>query len=268
MGMQTLLTQELVSILPYLRRYARALTGSQEFGDHLVSVALENLKSNQNLFEPSRMRVSLYREVSRLSDALPTREEQVWTGAIDRRLQYLTLKSRKSFLLVALELFDPADAAAILEMSGSEFADALALARHEVAVQAKGNVLIIEDEFFIASDIERILQSLGHNIVGIERTHRGAVRSAKSNPPSLILADIKLADDSDGIEAVNEILCDLEVPVVFVTAYPERFLTGKRPEPAFLISKPYAASNLGAIVSQAMFLEQNASARHETPNRI
>ena len=74
----------------------------------------------------------------------------------------------------------------------------------------------------------------------------------------MILADIQLADGSSGLEAVNEILGMLEVPVIFITAYPERFLTGSRPEPAFLITKPFLTDTVKAVISQALFFQRKA----------
>mgnify|MGYP002650438972 CR=1 FL=1 len=71
--------------------------------------------------------------------------------------------------------------------------------------------------------------------------------------PGLVLADIQLADDSSGIDAVKDILAEFQVPVIFITAFPERLLTGDRPEPAFLISKPYSEEQVRSAVSQAMF---------------
>jgi DNA-binding LytR/AlgR family response regulator len=81
---------------------------------------------------------------------------------------------------------------------------------------------------------------------------------ARTRRPGLILADIQLADGSSGLDAVNDMLNSFEVPVIFVTAYPERFLSGERPEPAFLVSKPYRQSTVSALVSQALFFERNA----------
>jgi hypothetical protein len=49
-----------------------------------------------------------------------------------------------------------------------------------------------------------------------------------------------------------------EAPVIFITAYPERFLTGERPEPAFLIPKPYQPSTVSAVISQALFFDRKA----------
>ncbi len=76
---------------------------------------------------------------------------------------------------------------------------------------------------------------------------------------TLILADIQLADGSSGLEAVNELLNSFEVPVIFISAHPERFLTGERPEPAFLIAKPYSQSTVSALISQVLFFERNAT---------
>jgi hypothetical protein len=78
-----------------------------------------------------------------------------------------------------------------------------------------------------------------------------------------VLADIQLADGSSGIEAVNDILGISGVPIVFITAYPERLLTGERPEPTFLITKPFAPENVKAITSQALFFDLKARPRRE-----
>jgi len=75
--------------------------------------------------------------------------------------------------------------------------------------------------------------------------------------PGLVLADIQLADDSSGIDAVKDILAEFEVPVIFITAFPDRLLTGERPEPTFLITKPFQRSTVKAAISQALFFDQN-----------
>ena len=113
----------------------------------------------------------------------------------------------------------------------------------------------------IAMDLERLVRNLGHNVIGVARTHTDAVALAKNRKPGLILADIQLADGSSGLDAVNELLRSFEVPVVFITAYPERFLTGERPEPAFLISKPFQPAMVSAVASQALFFQRNSRNR-------
>ena len=122
------------------------------------------------------------------------------------------------------------------------------------------DVLIIEDEPIIAMDIESLISGLGHNVTAIARTHGQAVEAVKRHRPGLVLADIQLADGSSGIDAVNEILKSFEVPVIFITAYPERLLTGERPEPAFLITKPFLPDMVKAVVSQALFFETRSKA--------
>ena len=65
------------------------------------------------------------------------------------------------------------------------------------------------------------------------------------------------------LDAVNDLLATCEVPVIFITAYPERFLTGERPEPSFLIAKPYQPASVSAIISQALFFERKARRREQ-----
>ena len=134
----------------------------------------------------------------------------------------------------------------------------------ELAAEIATDVLIIEDETFIALDLEGLVESLGHRVLGVARTHAEAVALAKAKRPGIILADIQLADGSSGLDAVNEMLRTFEVPVIFITAYPERFLTGERPEPAFLIAKPFQPSTVSAVLSQALFFERNARRRETT----
>jgi CheY-like chemotaxis protein len=91
------------------------------------------------------------------------------------------------------------------------------------------------------------------------RTRSEAVEAVDRFKPGLILADIRLADDGTGLDAVNDILGKFDVPVVFVTAHPDKLLTGKRPEPSFLITKPFQPDVVKAIVSQALFFDTRAT---------
>ncbi|MGE3712495.1 MAG: response regulator, partial [Hyphomicrobiaceae bacterium] len=152
----------------------------------------------------------------------------------------------------------------IVGIESDELPDLKAKARAAIQAQVATDVLIIEDEMFIAADLVEIVTSLGHRVIGIERTHADAVRTIQFEKPGLVLADIQLADGSSGIEAVNEILGFYEVPVVFITAYPERLLTGLRPEPAFIMTKPFQDESVQAVISQALFFDTRASARRLT----
>ena len=140
----------------------------------------------------------------------------------------------------------------------SEASGLVEQAGREIADQVATSVLIIEDEPIIALDIEAMVQELGHTVTGIARTHKEAIALVKAKKPGLVLADIQLADGSSGLEAVNEILLGISVPVIFITAYPERFLTGEKPEPAFLITKPFQQEAVKAAISQALFFDRRA----------
>ncbi|HMA13491.1 MAG TPA: response regulator, partial [Kiloniellaceae bacterium] len=175
-----------------------------------------------------------------------------------RRLAALTPRSRQALLLTAMEGFTREEAAAILEADDEEISVLLAGAIEEIDRQTATEVLIIEDEPIIAMDLEGIVEGLGHKVAAIADTRRSAVEAARTHNPGLVLADIQLADGSSGIDAVTDILSDFEVPVIFITAYPDRLLTGERPEPTFLITKPFQESTVQAAISQALFFESTA----------
>jgi CheY-like chemotaxis protein len=125
----------------------------------------------------------------------------------------------------------------------------------ELDEQTRARILIIEDEAVIAMDLSDLVTNAGHEVVATATTASQAVSAAKRERPDLVLADIQLADGSSGIDAVRDILASFEVPVIFITAFPDRLLTGERPEPTFLITKPYSPDMVRAAVSQALFFE-------------
>jgi CheY-like chemotaxis protein len=177
----------------------------------------------------------------------------------DRRIESLTPLPRQAFLLTSLEEFSLTDAAAILDVDEDTIRDLIDQAGREISSQIAAKVMIIEDEPMIALDIEQLVTEIGHEVVGIAATRREANALAKSSNPGIILSDIQLADGSSGIDAVNDILKDGPRPVVFITAYPERLLTGERAEPTFLITKPFQPAMVKAVISQALFFDRRAS---------
>jgi CheY-like chemotaxis protein len=260
--------------IPYLRRFARALTGSQESGDAYVAAALETIVTDPSVYRSAlKPRVALYNVFLRLWNSVDLNSKpsalaaNPLQAAADRRLEHITPRARQAFLLVALEEFAPVDAAAALEITERELATLVDEAGREVAEQVATDVLIIEDEPLIAMDLEEIVASLDHRPAGIARTHKEAVRLVAEKKPGLVLADIQLADGSSGLDAVNEILTSINVPVIFITAYPERLLTGERPEPTFLITKPFQPATVKAVISQALFFERKAGSGPKTPKR-
>ena len=257
------LSQTIAPHLPLLRRFARALAGSQSAGDAYVAATLQVLVEDPSLFDNSlEPRVALYRTFVSMWNSvglnLKTEVFERADSAVDRQLEQITPLARQAFVLCSVEGFSEEETADILNTTPSNVEALLDDAGHEIAAQVATDVLIIEDEPMIAMDLEAIVEGLGHQVAGVARTHAEAVKAASSKTPGLVLADIQLADGSSGLDAVNEMLDSFEVPVVFITAYPDRLLTGERPEPAFLITKPYQPDTVKAIVSQALFFEQHA----------
>lgn len=250
--------------LPYLRRFARALTGGQKSGDAYVISVLEALVADPNSFNAQNdPRVELFRAFCRYWGSIKVNldKDEFSPGELDeasRRLESLTPLPRQAFLLMAVEDFTPSEIAYILGVTPAEVAQLIDQAGREIAEQVATDVLIIEDEPLIAMDIESLVRSLGHKVNGVARTHSEAIRAVEKQRPGLVLADIQLADGSSGLDAVNEMLAQFSVPVVFITAYPERLLTGERPEPAFLITKPFQPETVKAVISQALFFERRA----------
>ena len=249
--------------LPFLRRFSRAISGSQDAGDSYVIACLETLVADKRHFDRDLSpKVALYKSFLQVWGALPlnmrTEPLSGIEGATDRRIESLTPLARQAFLLAALEEFSTPEIAAILGQSENETKILLDLASREVAAQISARVLIIEDEPLIAMDIEVLVTEIGHQVVGIAATRKAAIELAKTKSPQLILADIQLADGSSGIDAVNDILRDTHVPVIFITAYPERLLTGERAEPTFLVTKPFRSEMVKAIISQALFFDMKA----------
>jgi len=239
-----------------LRRFARLVAGSQAGGDAYVVATLEALRVDPAAL-PSGLapRQALYKVFVRLwTSALPTAPHpDIAADEAERNLSAITPLPRQAFLLRAVEGFSLAEVATILDKSLAETAELIAQAGREIAEQVATDILIIEDEPIIAFDIEAMVQELGHEVTGIARTHAEAIESVRKRRPGLVLADILLADGSSGLAAVNEILASIDVPVIFVTAFPERLLTGEKPEPAYLITKPFQADTLRATISQALF---------------
>jgi CheY-like chemotaxis protein len=247
----------LAPFLPRLRRLARMLADDQDGGDAIVAATLETLADGGELGADPR--IALYRMFCRLWNgpmgqrvralSIPMPSEAV----LKRRVFALTPRSRQAFMLLALDKFSLEAAAEILELPVSEVGSLVETARSEIARQIATDILIIEDDLIIANDLKWLMLELAHRVIGVARTHREALALAKSMRPGLILADIQLADGSSGVDAVNEIHLKCWAPVVFITAYPERLLTGQPREPVYLLEKPFDVEAVRVVVSQALF---------------
>ena len=263
-GLYMSLAREIAPHLPLLRRYSRALTGAQDSGDAFVAATLEAIVAKPEEF-PREIdpRTGLYRTFHRIwesanievdeddeDEATPKGEKKA-----HERLRALSPLSRQALLLTTLENFTVPETAEILGRAPDVVNALLEDAIDELDEQTRARILIIEDEAVIAMDLSDLVTNAGHEVVATATTASQAVSAAKRERPDLVLADIQLADGSSGIDAVRDILAAFEVPVIFITAFPDRLLTGERPEPTFLITKPYSPDMVRAAVSQALFFE-------------
>jgi DNA-directed RNA polymerase specialized sigma24 family protein len=250
------LVEQLGPHLPYLRRYARALTGNQKSGDAYVKAALQALAAGEAELEELPPKVALYKLFQVIWGATGAKLESTpeQTGdAITQRVMRIPPRHRQAFLLTALEGFTIDEAAQILDENTEGVRNLIARAQRDIEAELATEVLIIEDEPVIAADIEALVLDLGHRVSAVATTRTEAVAAVKARRPGLVLADIQLADGSSGIDAVNDILKGTDVPVIFITAFPERLLTGEKPEPAFLITKPFQPETVKAAIGQALF---------------
>lgn len=261
------LTETLKARLPYLRRFARALIGDQEVGDALVLSALQQVTKDKSVLDgPLPPVIALYKSFIAIfggpvgQKCIEELDAENFLLGCDATLSALTPETRQAFLLTTMEQFTDPEAAQIMDLDLNVFLDLKKAAHTEVAEQLSASVFIIEDELLVAADLENTVTNLGHLVIGKARTREEAVEKLRSVPADVILSDINLADGSSGIDAVNELLAVQEnVSVIFITAYAERLLTGLRPEPTFLIEKPFTEEQVGATLSQILFLKQTSS---------
>lgn len=256
MSFQTAVTAE----LPYLRRYARTLTGSQSVGDAAVRETLQAMiAAPDEINTDAPVRAELYRVFHRIwsdSSLRPIDMPGAIVGSLPRPL-------RKALLLTTIEGFSAEQAAHILGTCEEEIEASVTQARSAIHAMLSAKIMIIEDEAIIALHLKSLMVSMGNDVAAIVRTESEAIAAAEQVTPELILADVNLADGSSGIDAVRHILQTLTVPVIFITAFPEKLLTGDGHEPAFVISKPFDPDNVVATVWQALLVSRETAAMAE-----
>jgi Response regulator of citrate/malate metabolism len=217
------LKHQIIQQLPYLRRYARALTGSQQTGDQQIRFCLEALlQAPERLKGGSSLPVRLFRLFHQTVDK-PVAAPAGATGAgkggaadpmerrVGERLAQLRPATGRPCSWSIRRGFSQAEAAEILGLDAAEIARA-STRPGDLKRQPATDVLIIEDEPVIAMDVAEIVKSLGHRVIGIAARASQAVATAREAKPGLILADIQLEDGSSGITAVQTILTAAEVP--------------------------------------------------------
>ncbi len=243
--------------LPSLRRFARAVLGEQRAGDAWVEAALVRILAGKATVGEAQVRGDLFAVLLATPPPAPRGAKPLVSMVENEailldRVGALAAEERLLLLLVDLEGLPLTEAARVLHLPPAVASERLAAGRRALRDQPARRVMIVEDESVIALDLAETVTDLGHEVVAIATTYRQAIAEADRARPSLVLADIQLADDSSGIDVVNDLLAETTVPVVFVTAFPERLLTGERPEPAFLITKPFDRDMLAVALAQAI----------------
>ncbi|RIJ31810.1 response regulator [Henriciella algicola] len=228
--------------LPYLRRYARAVTGSSQRGDAIVEAAISSLIANE---DPADDRLGFFTNLeAAIRDALPDPQAAAGLDPASR--------SRRALLLTSMEGFPVSDAATILGCGAEEVGELMIEAEQELTRSLQTSVFVMEDEPLVAAHISQIVSELGHDVVGQAVTRDQAVERCRALKPNLLLADVQLADGSSGADAAAIITEELGIPVVFITAYPQKLLMGRDGEPVYLIAKPFRPDMVKAVVSQAL----------------
>ena len=204
---------EVAAHLPFLRRYARALTGTQATGDAFVQATLEAALADDELADSLRGgRVPLYKAFNKVwSSAYLEVAEGEGSGsgheaAAQNQLKRITPLNRQALLLTTVEDFTPAEAAAVMDISEADVDSLVIEAIAEIERESATSVLIIEDEPLISMQLEDLVRSLGHEICGTAATRTQAQEVVAEKVPGLVLADIQLADGSSGLDAVDDIL--------------------------------------------------------------
>ena len=200
MGDEKANEKAIIGLLPFVRRYARALTGSQTRGDNYVRLCLETILAEPERLGGPFLKVQLFKA---FHDALRAVEgdvqgfegETLVTERLSRPghgLAALPSVERQVLLLTYLEEFSVADTALILGLAEDHARLLLEKARHDVRIVSSVSILIIEDEPMIAMELSRIIRELGHSVCGTASRQSEAIELAARTQPALILADIQL----------------------------------------------------------------------------
>ena len=179
---------------------------------------------------------------------------------LQRNLDALTPASRQAFLLRTVEDFSTSTTSRPSSNIGVDEARTACSTRQDARSPNRSRPACLSSRTSRSSrsTSKALVRDLGHEVTGVARTHKEAVAMVRARAPGLVLADIQLADGSSGLDAVNEILKEIDTPVIFITAFPERLLTGEKPEPAFLVTKPFRPETVKATISQALFFDRRA----------
>lgn len=243
-----------------MRRYGRALSGCQRTGDLLAAKAQRGARQKGLQISASGVRITLFSRFHSLwSD---WQSETLGQTAARARMHGLEPNSREILLLRSIEGFSFCEIGQILCITVEQAERLFDIALNQMPYRVGTRVLIIEDDAMAALEMSACLSDMACIVTGVARTAIQAVEMARLNPPNLVIASETLADGSSGLSAAREISRTApKIRSVLVTPYPERFLTGKKPEPTFIIfQRPDLEDQVRSTVSQAFILSEAYSA--------
>jgi C4-dicarboxylate-specific signal transduction histidine kinase len=118
--------------------------------------------------------------------------------------------------------------------------------------------MVVEDDRIVARDISEQLGRIGHSVIGVTARGEAAVELAISNRPDLVLMDIRLEGDIDGIDAARQIRARCQIPVVFLTAYAddETVRRASQAEPFGYLLKPFEDLQLRTVIEMALYKDR------------
>ena len=235
-----------------LRRFVGIFTGNHRFANLCVVRLIDEVAAEPGVVSlASTPRIGLFRLLLCILNEFSEAAAFVDNGRDILCPDYLV---RQAYLLSAIEGFSPKDIAEILDLT-VECVDQMSAQFAQTELTApQAQILVIEDEPLIAWQIERLVDQLGHRILGVATTRKQAAKFLRNVEPDILLADVQLADGSTGIDTVADILAHINVPAIFVTADPDRLNSGQLVEPLFVVAKPFIPVTLKAVISHALFL--------------
>jgi len=227
--------------LPSLRRFARSMTGSQRAGDVYVSCMLDRLLLDPGLVSRGHpVKISLFRQLASILASACESTQPTGYRAFELRAH----RARQAWLLFAVEQMTVEEIAIVLDLGVSDIRGLLTGVAREVKQQSRAHVVIMEDDGALGLELAAMVERLGHEVAGIAQSSQKALTIIASLQPDLVIAEAHLLQSASKRG-------DLATTTICMSARPEELLTGLRPEPAFVLTKPFDVLPVEAMISQA-----------------
>jgi CheY-like chemotaxis protein len=229
-----------------LLRYARFFVADRDQTDRLVQSVMisDHLQDRPS---PSA-HIRLLDETIHSMDSLAAED-----GEIRSPLAKIPRSGRRAIALSQTEFLGKEGAANHLGISLHELDDAIENALETMISLFSAKVMIVEDQPIISMDLEAIVGDFGCGVHSVVRNYDDGVIESEKITPDLVLCDIVLSGERSGIDLAHHIVERYRSPLIFITAFPEKLLIGApRPEPTFLITKPFQRSTIKQAMFQAL----------------